>query len=296
MSLEQRKQKFIKLLQDLLEQRGGVKSKLAQELGISPARFTNWFQGKVDPGGLDIATFKQIAQAKNCSVEQLTQLLGFMDIEEESLARFRQLLQNLLLDKTQEELAERLGIDQTTISKWLNLEQTIDLTKISTKIMFSISREKGWTLDKLFDYLKLNSNNSDNDIPLNYQSDTNSKFEYRSNLNISLLLEKENIAIASNYASNLAIHLNLKPENIQVTTIPKLPYSLADIDVLIFDISSADSASIALIKDLKFEGNIVVFAAADLPQEVLTNLSNQVTEVVVKPIDWKNLKDKEYLN
>ncbi len=51
-----------------------------------------------------------------------------------------------------------------------------------------------------------------------------------------------------------------------------------EFDVLIFDISSADSENIALIEDLKFEGDIVVFAAADLLQEVIANLSKQVTE------------------
>ncbi|MGF1488261.1 MAG: hypothetical protein ACFBSE_14340 [Prochloraceae cyanobacterium] len=30
-----------------------------------------------------------------------------------------------------------------------------------------------------------------------------------------------------------AIHLNLKPENIKVTTIPNLPESIADMDILI---------------------------------------------------------------
>ena len=158
MSLEERKQKFRKLLQDLLAQRDGVKSKLAQELEISPARFTHWFQGKVDPAGLDIASFKQIAQVKGCSIEQLAELLGFIEAEEQSEARFRNLIEEHLLDKTQEELAQRLRVDQTTISKWLNLEKTIDLSKISAGTMFSLAREKKWKLDKLLNYLNLESN------------------------------------------------------------------------------------------------------------------------------------------
>jgi len=155
MSLKERKQKFTKLLQDLLDERGGVKGKLAQELSISPARFTHWFQGKVDPAGLDIVTFRQIAKIKGCSVEQLARILGFTEIEENSQIRFKKLLQELLLDKTQEELAERLRIDQTTISKWLNLDSEIDLTKISAGTMFALAREKKWRLDKLLNYLNL---------------------------------------------------------------------------------------------------------------------------------------------
>ena len=158
MNPEARKKKFIELLQDLLEQHNGVKSRLARELEISPARFTHWFQGKVDPAGLDIISFSRIARVKGCSVEQLAELLGFIEDKDPSQVRFKNLIEELLLDKTQEELAQRLGVDQTTISKWLNLEQTVDLRKISAKIMFSISREKAWTLDKLFNYLKLKSN------------------------------------------------------------------------------------------------------------------------------------------
>ncbi len=159
MGLEERKEKFTKLLHDLLEEHNGVKKKLAQELGISSARFTNWLQSKVDPAGLEIESFKQIAKVKGCSVDQLAEILGFIEVEDKSEARFRKLLEELLLDRTQEELAERLGINRTTISKWLSLEIKIDLKKISAGTMFSLAREKKWKLDKLLNYLNLESNN-----------------------------------------------------------------------------------------------------------------------------------------
>ena len=158
MDLEERKQKFTQLLQDLLDQRNGVKGKLAQELQISPSRLSHWLQGKVDPAGLDIVSFKQIARLKGCSIDQLAQLLGFIETEEQSQVRFRKLIEELLLDKTQEELADRLGVNQTTISRWLNSTKTIDLRKITAKTMFSLARAKEWTFEKLFNYLKLESN------------------------------------------------------------------------------------------------------------------------------------------
>ncbi len=100
--------------------------------------------------------------------------------------------------------------------------------------------------------------------------------------------------IATNYASNLAIHLQLQPDNIKVATIPKLPQSLDHIDVLIFDISSPDSPSIALIPKISFDGDIVVFASEDLPDNVRAALEDKVSDLVIKPIDWNSLKDKEY--
>ncbi len=90
-------------------------------------------------------------------------------------------------------------------------------------------------------------------------------------------------SIATNYASNLAIHLQIQPDNIQVSTIPKLPESLDNIDILIFDISTAGSPSIALIQEISFDGDIVIFASEDLPDNVRSDLEDQVGDVVLKP-------------
>ena len=88
--------------------------------------------------------------------------------------------------------------------------------------------------------------------------------------------------------------VQLQPDNIRVATIPKLPQSLDNIDVLIFDISSPDSPSIPLIHKISFDGDIVVFTSEDLPDNVRAGLEDRVTDVLVKPIDWSNLRDKEY--
>ncbi len=67
-----------------------------------------------------------------------------------------------------------------------------------------------------------------------------------------------------------------------------------DSDRLIFDISSPDSASIALIEEISFDGDIVVFASSDLAKNLRAGLEDKVTDLVIKPIDWSSLKDKEY--
>lgn len=118
--------------------------------------------------------------------------------------------------------------------------------------------------------------------------------ESHKNLHICVILEQENNAESSQYTGNLVLHLQLQPDLITIATIALLPGAIADVDLLIFDISSADSPSIPLIEEISFEGDIVVFAPADLPTDVMANLSNRVTEVVVKPIDWQELKNKEY--
>jgi len=304
MRLEERKQKFTKLLEDLLEERGGVKGKLAQELAISPARFSNWLQGKVDPAALDLVSFKQIATLKGCSIDRLVEILGLIEEEQNSLARFRKLLSELLLNLTQEELADRLGINQGTISRWLSLEKPVDLKKISVTIMFGLAREKKWTLEKLFAYLKLESNQkTNNNEPLNNYQNVKQQNAILKH-SFLIILEQKDLAIgnvdlnfaqrATNYSSNLVHHLQLQPDNIQVASIENLPESLEEFDLLIFEVSSPDSPNIALIKEISFDGDIVVFVSENLPENVRAGLEDRVTDVLVKPIDWTSLKDKEY--
>lgn len=294
MNLEIRKQKFKKLLEDLLEEQEGVKVRLAEKLQVSPSRLTHWFQRQIDPAGLDIGIFKQVADAKGCSIDRLAQILDFAETEEKSPAKFRRFLQELLSNRTQEELANSIGVNQGTISRWLNPDSKIDLTKIPAKTMFCLAREKEWTLDKLFDYLKLESNSKINNNGV-FDNSLSVKPQIQlSNRRICIILDKEDIAIASRYSSNLVLHVKLNPNNIEVVTISTLPDPLESFDLLIFDIESKCLSTIELIQHLSFDGNIIICASVDLSDKVRSSLESKLTEVLIKPIDWSELKDKPY--
>jgi len=293
MNLEQRKRKFSQLLQNLLKSHNGVKSKLAQELNISPTRLANWFQGKVDPAGLDIISFKQISQVTGYSVEELAKILGFIE-EDPSEARFRKLIAELLSDQTQAELAQKLGVDQTTISKWLSLDKNIDFKKITAKVIISISREKNWSVDKLFNYLKLESTIDTDNKKLQTTYTKAKPSDVLNPQTILIIIEQEDNTIASNYFSNLVEYLKFQAKNIKIATIPKLPQSLADIDILIFDINTADSPSIQLIKDLTFNGDIIIFADAIALPLIRDKISSVVSEIFAKPVDWSALQSFPY--
>ncbi len=325
MELEERKKRFVTFLEELLKECGGVKGELAKKLKISPSRLTNWLQGKIDPAGLEILVFDRIAETAFLSTDSLVENLGILEIDQKdkaSLNRFRNLVEELLKNQSQEKLGKRLGVSQKTISTWINLEKDIDPAKIPIANMALLAKEKMWTVEKLMAYLglKKNLNYAEKDLltqvenlilhlPLSNQIKLQSWISYQienqlehlnisilpiSNKKILLILEEENIPRTTSYSSNLVHHLQLQPDNIQVTTIPKLPQSLDNIDVLIFDISTADSPSIALIKEISFDGDIVVFASEDLSENLRAGLEDRVTDVLVKPIDWSSLKDKEY--
>jgi len=123
---------------------------------------------------------------------------------------------------------------------------------------------------------------------------TEGKKEILSDCKVGILLEQEDLTLASRYSSNLVLYAQLKPECIEIWTSNKVPKSFTQFNILIFDICKANSENITLIEEINFEGNIIVFAPADLPQTVIANISNQVTEVLVKPIDWSSLRNKEY--
>ena len=205
---------------------------------------------------------------------------------------------------------------------------------MSFKEALAIAQEKGWTFDELLNYLDLKADKIKKKLLTNYQSEiyllslteqiklltwlldlVNQKvkeseniFEIKDENNQSeialrdpaqpgrtlLIIEREDLAIASNYSSNLAIHIQIQPDNIQVVSIAKMPESLEEFDLLIFDISSSNSEAIALIQDISFDGDIVVFASSDVAENVRSSLEEKVCEVLVKPIGWSSLKDKEY--
>jgi len=326
---DERKHRFLGLLEELLADCDGVKMRLAEKLGLKPSTLTPWFQGKIDPATIDLAIFLSIANASNCSIDELVKRLGIIQKSEISiLNKFKILIRDLLSTQTQEMLAKKVGVTSGAVASWVRKERAVDPRRVSIGTIAGLAREKNWSIDRLLIYLDLKEINDRDNLSIKLKTDAtilslseqidllawlsnlvtgklkepenlsqiiqNSNQRQGKNRTVCIILEKEDLAIASNYASNLAIHLNLKPENIKVTTISKLPESIANIDILIFDISTPESASIALIENIEFDRDIIVLTNADLPVKVRSSLEDKVTDVVVKPIDWQEFKDKSY--
>ncbi len=324
MDSEERKQIFAALLKKMLDENKGVKGRLALKFKITPQRLTPWLQGKVDPGELGIETFAQIAIVKGCSVDELAKLLGlFHKTKEESLVKFRRLVQQMLEGISQEQLAQNLQISQNAISKWLDPKQEINPNNISAIRMAAIAQEKGWTIEKLLIYLGLEEPNFEGNLrfqlksmatklSLNEQIDllaslfdlVQEKVEQRefseqlkiskSNRKVLLLIEEDNIGIASRYTADLLLHLQLKPENITIATPLSMPECLSFFDVLLFDLNNQQSPCIPLIESLDFDGDVVAIVDRSLPQDIQDRLKEKVTEVIVKPVPWSQLKNKPY--
>ena len=345
---QERKKKFVILLLELLDRSEGVKGKLAQKLKIKPSTLTPWLQGKIDPASLEILVFERLAKLAGHNIDSLAKLLTIIDTDKQQNTpqeQFKNLIEQILVIQSREELAKRLGIRQATISNWLNLEKNIHPENMPVDTLAAIAIERGWTLERLLAYLNLKKDEAiEEDIIALIQSQTkqlsfsnrvkllswlSGDFEKElssfnklifnhnqkksiSNKKILFIFEKEDLAISnpsatraadadlslaqrvSHYTADLITYLEINPDNLQVTTIPKLPQSLDNIDVLIFDISTADSPSIALIEQISFDGDIVVFTSENLPENVRAGLEDKVTDVLVKPINWSSLRDKEY--
>ncbi|MDJ0728143.1 MAG: helix-turn-helix transcriptional regulator [Prochloraceae cyanobacterium] len=332
MGLEERKKKFVALLEELLKKWNYTQAQLAKQLGVSPSSLTRWLQGKIDPAALETLVFTRIAQVINLPTDSLVKSLQILEANQaprDSSDRFTDFVEEMLAGQSQEQLGNRLGVSQKTISTWINSEQKIDPGKMPISTIALLAKEKSWTVERLLGYLGLKEqpeNEADllaqiqsQTIRLSFPSqvklqiwfsrefennlkklDTQTLTQTKSNIfndrTPLIILEEENITIASRYTADLIINLQINPDNIQVTTIPKLPQSLDNIDVLIFDISTADSPSIALIEEIDFKGNILVFADPDLSQEIIGRISNRVTEVLLKPIDWNELKARVYFS
>ena len=326
MESQERKIKFVRLLQDLLDECDGVKKKLAEKLQISPSRLTHWLQGKIDPAGLEISAFYNIAQVKGCRIDELAELFDFPGIKQQPIDKFRILIKELLFDRTQEELGKIIGITQNSISNWLNPDIPLNPSKIPAPTMFALAREKGWSLERLLIYLDFESGKIEKDLFSKYRLELSvislneqikildwlcdvveSKIEKFSNFDraklnktkpsdrtVCIILEKENIAIASRYTADLIVHLQIYPENISIATIALLPPSLEEFDTIVFDLDLYSTEIVSVIEKISFDRNILVFSPPDLSEEVRSTLADQVTEIVVKPIDWESLKDKPY--
>ncbi len=251
--------KFRLLLEQILSNK--TQDKLGTLLGVSQRTISSWLNPKANivPAKISAGTMFVIAHEQRW---ELDDLLVYLDLKEDKTEK------NLLF-KVQSSLNELSFNEKLKLLAWL-----------SDRIQQEITQDKFIT-------------NESAQLPQRVQREALPALSDRTLL---IILDKEDLAIATNYASNLAIHLQLQPDNIQVTTIPKLPQSLDNIDVLVFDISTADSASIALIEEIDFKGNILVFADPDLSQEVIGRISNRVTEVLLKPIDWNELKARAYFS
>lgn len=330
MKEEDRKQRFVKLLHALLEESDGVKGKLAEKLNIKPSTLTRWLQGKIDPANIDLTVFANLAKVASLSNNELVRILGINENSKDLvLDRFRKLIQELLSNQSQKQLAEKLEVSSGAISGWISSETNIDPRRMDIGTLTALANEKGWTIDELLLYLGLGKDNETGQDWLSYFQTRatqlplltqvklmnwflkelenriinweQEKFEIEqgrakkefSKRQICIVLDKEDLSILSEYFNNLVTYTQLQLKNISVVIISNLP-KLTEFNTLIFNISELNSTAIDLIREIKYDGDIVAFVPADLPQELLSNLKNQVTDVIMKPIDWQKLKNKPY--
>ena len=330
MNLEERKARFAVLLKDMLDEYGGIKNKLAESLQIKPSTLTPWIQGKIDPAGLDIVTFERLAKVKGCSVDELAKLLSLKsDVSEKPLDKLRSLVTEMLVGQSQEQLGKKLGISKNTIRGWFNTTKNIDPSLIAAGTIANLASERGWTIERLLAYLGLKkfeeteedllskiqslavqlslpsqvklqtwvSHQLENKLEnLNIPIQTISNKKNLTQKKIVLILEKEDLALASNYANNLGIYFQIKADNIKIATPRSLPDSLSVFDVLLFDLNNQQSPCIPLIESLEFDGDIVAFVDRSLPQDIQDRLKEKVTDVIVKPVPWSELKQKAYFS
>jgi len=327
---DERKELFVALLIQLLADCDGVKLKLAEKLGVKPSTLTPWFQGKVDPAIIDLIFFVRIAEAANSSTDELVKRLGILEKSEATiLDKFKNLVRDLLSTQTQTILAKKLGVSESAVGTWVRKKRAIDPRRISIATIAAIAREKNWTIERLLIYLDLKEITERDNLSSKLKTEAtvlslpeqvdllawlsnlvtgrlkesadllvitpqSNQHLKRNDRTICLLLEQEDNAIAFRYTADFIIHLQLNPDKISIATISNLPESLEDFDTLIFDISSSNSEAIDLIQQISFNTDIVIFASEDLSQKDRSRLENKITEILVKPINWQELKNKNY--
>ncbi|MGK7914947.1 MAG: diguanylate cyclase [Prochloraceae cyanobacterium] len=123
-----------------------------------------------------------------------------------------------------------------------------------------------------------------------------SKVENQSDKKVCIVLRDEDFSIASNYLRELGINTQLQLKNISIVSVSNIPENLSDFDVLVLDVASDRSPCISLIERIKFDGDLVIFAIESLPEAIRSNLSEKSTDFLIKPIPWKELKDKPYFS
>ncbi|MGF1488762.1 MAG: helix-turn-helix domain-containing protein [Prochloraceae cyanobacterium] len=322
MEEQQRKDKFVELLMQLLDKSGGVKMKLAQKLGIKPSTLTPWLQGKIDPASLDVIVFNRLAELLNLSVDEVAISLAVVKDKTKTPLqdKFRSLIEELLSVRSQQELAQSLDLSQNAISRWINPQISINPRNLNIATIAAIAIEKKWTIERLLIYLGLKEKKIQENLLSRIKLDISSlsvieraellnwfnniydlkkiinieQYIPSSNKTICTILEQEDIKVVSKYSCNFVVYFQTQPNNLEFTTISKTPALLEDFNLLIFDVDTNASAAIELINKISFNGDIVIFTSPELEQEVRQQLKDKVTDIVVKPIDWLELKNKSY--
>ena len=328
MEVEERKRKFVKFLNELLEQNNGVKKQLAKRLNINPSTLTSWLQGKIDPASLELTVFIRVAETCECSTDELATRLEIKpNSPQTALNKFQKLIQELLFNQSQEQLGKKIGVTHGAIAGWLSSQRPVAPRRINISTIAGLAQEKGWKIEQLLAYLGLKEikdikedlfsqiQNSILKLPFqervkllgwlfnDFEQQLSSSYlegfkianqKKLSNKTILLVFEENCLSILPRRISNLESYTLLRPENIEIATTSHLPESLEDFDILLFDISSSESEAIRLIQDISFDGDIVVLTSEDLPENLRAGLEDKVTDLVIKPIDWSSLRDKEY--
>ncbi len=332
MSDNERKDKFVELLEELLADYDGIKLRLADKLGVKSSTLTPWFQGKVDPASIELSFFVRIAETANYSTDELVKRLEILEKSEETiLDKFKNLIRDLLSTQTQQTLAKKIGVSESAVGTWVRKKRAIDPRKVSIATIAAIAREKNWTIERLLIYLDLKETAARENLSFRLKTDVtvlslpeqidllawlsslvtgklkesetipefSKKLDFidtNSARTICIILEKEDMALVSNYTGNLSLHFQIRPENITLATPRSLPDSLSIFDVLLFDLNNQQSPCIPLIDSLQFDGDVVAFVARSLPEDIQDRLKEKVTEVIVKPVPWSELKRQAYFS
>ena len=189
--------------------------------------------------------------------------------------------------------------------------------------MAAIAQEKGWTIERLLIYFGLKEPKTEENLLFKLQSSANvlplieqiallawlsalvqekvkekviaeNIIKPRCNKKVLLVIESEDLSLASRYSANLAVHTQLGVENISIATVTKIPETLSDFDLLVVDVTSDESPCISLTEQIEFDGALVVFADSALSEAMRDRLSAPATDLLIKPIPWNELKDKPY--
>ncbi|MGF1490602.1 MAG: hypothetical protein ACFBSE_26215 [Prochloraceae cyanobacterium] len=241
------------------------RDKLSKHLGISQNTITNWLnpERNIDPGKIPIGSVAKLAIERGWTLQRLLIYLNLQhedEIEEDVIT--------LIQSKT-----KRLSLlNRVKLLSWLSADFQKELSNLNLAILTTL-------------------NNHLDENPLTIQGRSLST---QPPFRLLVIIDRDDITIASEYTGNLVQQLIAQPKNIKIGTIDRIPETLADTDLLIFDISTADSASISFIEDLEFNGEIIIFAEAAALTVIRDRLGDCVSSIFSKPFDWSTLKSQPF--